>query len=278
MTLTLRKKIFSYKVQKMITTNRFVLFFQYNSITLKQWNILKNQILISQRIGDVNDTPKRILKPNTNSFKKTISMLVCKSKVLDEIHTPLFSNSHLYSAPEKKSLSLGTIVNDYSYTIAKTRKSMISKKKLTYFFSQGPTVLIAFNSIEIAKYICNILENGTKVPDTLDPTNLIHKIPLFTQTCNSIFKRRPEKESKSSLKNQLFFIGGLAENQIIDHLDLKALIELNPFLYKDLILKLYTPLMSNIRVLTSIKTSFVKTLNSPAINLINVLIFMKSSR
>lgn len=296
MTLNLRKKVFKYKVEKMITTNRFVFFFQYNSINNKQWNEIKNRIL---QIGNVNCAPKNMSLRNVNGLKTTISIIVGKNKVFKEIQTCLFSRlENLDSASGNKCPT---------YTI--------DKKFLIDFFSQGPTVLIAFQSVEQGRSICKILENVknkhsdgitlVKKPErflysgslfrssneTVNQAytkktnhlpngitgNLREKIPPFTNTLNTIFQRKYEKNSKNDLKNQLFFIGGLAENQIIDHLDLKALVELNPAgVYKDFLVKLREPLMCQVLVLTSIKTVFVKTLKLPTNNLINCLILRQS--
>ncbi len=232
MTLSLRKKIFQYKVEKMITTNRFVFFFQYNSINNKQWNEIKNRILILQQIGDANCAPKKIpLDHNANGLKKTISIIVGKNKVFKEVQTCLFSRL--------ENLDFASRNKCFTHTIDK-------KKFLTDFFSQGPTVIISFQSVEQGSSICQILENVkngnsdgitlTKKPQrflysksqfplgsenqTVNKAvtektdylpnrmvgNLHEKIPQFTNTLNSIFKDKYKTNYRNDLKNSIILV------------------------------------------------------------------------
>lgn len=100
-----------------IMENDFVFFFQHNNIKNKEWVLLKNLIL-----------------------NKDTYMYVCKNKLLK--HTSgafkhlntVFSNSESFNNGE-----------------------LLHKKALLDFLCQGPTVIVACNSINECKNICEIL-------------------------------------------------------------------------------------------------------------------------
>ncbi len=112
----LRKKILCFKIQKIITKNNFVLFFQHNNIKNKQWIYLKNLFL----------------------NYKHIEMLVCKNKL-------------------SSAIVFNSFVDTLDYTINNIKLVQEKKQTLLHFLCQGPTVIIACNSINECKSICQIL-------------------------------------------------------------------------------------------------------------------------
>lgn len=100
-----------------IMENDFVFFFQHNNIKNKEWVLLKNLIL-----------------------NKDTYMYVCKNKLLK--HTS-GAFKHLYTV--------------FSNSESFNNGELLHKKALLDFLCQGPTVIVACNSINECKNICEIL-------------------------------------------------------------------------------------------------------------------------
>ena len=120
----LRKKILSFKIQKIIE-NDFVFFFQHNNIKNKEWVLLRLYLLY---------------------VCKDTCMYVCKNKLLN--HTS-GAAKHLNTVERFSCLR-------FSYSEGFNNGELLHKKALLDFLCQGPTVIVACNSINECKNICEI--------------------------------------------------------------------------------------------------------------------------
>ena len=228
----LRKKLFHVKVQKIITQNYFVFFFQYNNVTNKERVKLKNLIL--------------------NLEKTTI--LVCKNKLTQQVlkHKTNFIELNQFQ----------------------------TKKISSLFFNQGYTTIIGLNNIEECLKLClrlkifNLKTSSDFIGDKFQNEflfNLKKTQCLNKNKLTFIFNLKKNSLNLTGAKTPMFFVGGFYRNQIMDHLDLKALLKLNSYLYINLILILIKPLKSFISIEKNVKMNLIHKTSFNNTRLINVL-------
>lgn len=237
----LRKKIFYSKIHNVLTQNPFVLFFQYNNIQSKKWIFLRNEILKCE---------------NT-------SVLVIKNKITHEMFENTFEES---SCANTKNTAY----------IKKNPTGLLRYKdfKKIAFLCQGPTLVIAFKSIKQCKPIYEILEAFKG------------NLPLSTNFTeknleNSLYKNKKlvslfmQQNQKNNEKYNFFFVGGLVQNQIINHLDLVKLSTLDNFVYSDLINQYNKPLVKFLLFKNVLETKLLRCFKQN--NLITILTIHKNN-
>lgn len=260
---TLRKKILYSKIENTLTQNNFVLFFQFNNIKFKQWILLKNQI-------------KNL---------ETTTMVVTKNKITYETLNKHMLISHLNKNKEKSSPGLE---NKHVSRNENIPFNLKSKKKQLGFLCQGPTLLIAFKSPEECKIIYEIVNRFTyNLPYTkqqLESKKSFPNLVEFKASClenrkfPSIFTKnnlvsQSQKHNLFNLNNEkfsFFFIGGVVQGKLLNHLDLEKLSNLNNSVYIHLIQLLYNPIMgfSLLKTVTEIK--LLKCFENNFISLLNI--------
>ncbi len=250
---TLRKKILYSKIQNIITQNKFVFFFQFNNIKFKDWILLKNQLL---------------------NFQNT-SIMVIKNNITRQMLDDYIS------------------VNSNNSMISENLKyCLFNHKKQLCFLCQGPTLLLAFNSIQQCQIIYEILNIFTyNLPHTKHMLKLEKNIfnlyecktnSLENRKISSIFKNNKlifdtKQYSLLNLNNEklnLFFIGGLVQGKVINHLDFEKLSNLNNSVYGNLIIQYYSKLTLFSLLSTVLK---IKLTQCFKINLIDLLHLHKNN-
>lgn len=256
---TLRKKILHSKIQNILAQNNVVLFLQFNNIKFKDWVLLKNQILNLQ---------------HTN-------MLVIKNNITCQMLESHISASKLYSNKKYKK-------KNHSLITENDKLILTNDKKQLCFLCQGPTLLLAFNSLQQCQTIYEILNiftynlRYTKCQLELKKNifNLHqHKIScLKNQKLPSIFTNNKltlntQKYSLSKQNNEkynLFFIGGLIQGKIINHLDFEKLSNLNNSVYVNLITQCSSKVMWFSLLNIILKIKLIKCFKTNLINLLHV--------
>ena len=251
---TLRKKILYSKIHNILTQNSFVLFFQFNNIKLKEWISLKNQILGLE---------------NTN-------MLVIKNKV----YYKMVSNASTFKCnyDKKYTNSVHNAEDKYTQNLA----YLVKNKQELLFLCQGPSLIIGFKSIEQLEIISKILIMFKyNLSDTLKSTttqeNFIHSrknfsynnINLTTQNTKLVSLLTSNKK-KNNEKYNFFFVGGLAQGLIINHLDLIKLSTLNDFAYNDLIKQCYNPILHFLVLKVFVQIKLLKSFENNLIHVLNL--------
>lgn len=251
----LRKTILSHNTEKILKKNSFVLFFQFNNIKVKEWILLKNEIL------NLPDTSTLIIK--NKIFNKVFD---CKNT--SKLSPNVVSNFDITNTSSKQAFSLS-------------------------FLSQGPTLLVGFKSVHQCEIICRIIDNFPHqqvnknlfhnnnstmfkhVNQSGDKFIETHKLPsIFTQTKKNLEKN----ENLSTQKNvsKLIFVGGLAQGKVINHLDLKKLLNLDSSVYTKLVHQCTNPVANFLFLKVLIEMKLLKSLEKKH-NLLYVLIAYKNS-
>ncbi len=227
--------------------------------------------------------------------------------------TKIIKNNSIFYNPCKNKFSKMKLndANDIM-TDENLRLHLNNDKNQLCFLCQGPTLLVAFNSIQQCKIIYEILNVFTyNLPSTkhmlkfkksisntsehslaeacfCSPATFGSWLPkgkinsLENKKLPSIFQKNQltlDSQKHNSLKqnnkkSNLFFIGGLIQGKIINHLDLQKLSTLNNSVYVNLIQQCYSGIIWFLLLKTIFKIKFVKCFEN---NLINLLYLYKNN-
>lgn len=291
---TLRKKIFTSKIQKIISQNSFVLFFQFNNIKFKDWILLKNQIF---HLKSINVIVIKNKIPHENLFA-----IKTENKISPVVHHSEFLSKENFN--KKFSKHQTNLLNQSKVDLnCSNEKNLVfhlfDKKKLG-FLCQGPTLMIAFNSIKHCKAIYEILNMFTynfsynklqfknefldsykREISCLHNTNLPS---LFIKKKNTLqlqasasakrYLQKPNFANKKNIKFSFFFIGGLVQGKTINYLDFEKLLQLNNSVYTHLIIQYSSGIVWLMFFNIILKIKLMKCFQ---INLINVLSIRKNN-
>lgn len=264
---TLRKKILYYKIQDILAQNHFVLFFQFNNIKFKQWVVLKNQI---------------------KSIENT-TIVVIKNKITHETLNKHVSK-HDLNACKKTSNSVLKKKNKYAFINNNTILNLNSNETQVRFFCQGPTLLVAFKSPDQCKSIYEIINtftyNLTYTKHQLQLKKNFHNLAQFktnfleNRKLPSIFTKskltlQSQKHNYNILqlnndKFSLFFIGGLVKKNIINHLDLEKLSNLDNSVYVNLIQQCHSPVAWLLFLKVVMEIKLLKCFQNNLISLLSI--------
>lgn len=266
---SLRKKIFHFKIQNIISQNDFVLFFQFNNIKFQDWFFLKNQIF---------------------NFQNT-SIIVIKNKIPYTIVFAKQAETRFALPADNSKVSFEmNVIKKYgkhgNNLLNQTNENLSCNRKKLNFLCQGPTLMIAFNLTNQCKFIYDILNKFTYnfscskfqfkckslnsrqcKKSCFDNTNL----PLlFLQNTSDLFLQKYNSINKKNKKSSFFFMGGFIQGKTINHLDFEKLLQLDSCVYVDLIQQYSNPIVLMMFFNTIVKIKLMTCFQNNLLNLLNI--------
>jgi ribosomal protein L10 len=274
---TLRKKIFHFKIQKIISENKFVLFFQFNNVKFTDWIFLKNQIFNFKNINVIVIKNKIPYKTFLNNQAKIEFFSPFNDSKLS------FKTNFTEEYVEYKNYLQGPASANTSTEMYKNLS--LNPQKLN-FLCQGPTLIIYFNSINQCKAVYDILNQYTSnfsctesIPKSeffdshkykKSCLNTINLPLLFLQKKSNLHLQKHNSIKKKNMKSTFFFIGGFFKGKTINHLDFEKLLQLNSSIYVDLIMRYSNPVLRMFLFNVIVKIKFLKCFQNNLLSLLNV--------
>ncbi len=215
--LSLKKKLYLLKIKQFCSENSTVLFYQYSHINIIEKNKLKNANKVIQK-GHFDNKVQEFysIEGGAKNSSQYIDILVIKNK-----------------------LALKWLENFLS-----TKNNRIKQRDLALF--QGPIILLSLKNsrvtVKAKEYALHAASTGPLVEacSSNKPAILV----------NTDFKKIKEIFDYLDKNKKLLFLGCLTDNQIINHLDFKKLLQLDHTIFNKFLFILTAPL-KNFKVLNN---------------------------
>lgn len=259
----LKKQILNYKIQSIIAHNPFLIFFQFNNVNTKEWRLIKS------KLSKITNTP----------------ILVVKNKIVHKIFS---CTDKSFSISQQTDWRCETNSQGAQQSSTTTEVTKGNFKPVKFFTKNKQQATANLNKLN------NILNDNlvAETPDvclaSLEKNNFTNRQTKFVYKSNltkfpkTVFQGPTLMLGFVSLKQlqdiyeilnetpNFMFVGGLFQNQIINHLDLDKIVKLDSFVYENLLKKclncselfFFLKNLINFKVLTSVQENLLHVLTS----------------